>query len=163
MSPPNRSEQIMEHSSATHTVFNQTPPLEDYNLFTTDAALQESARREGAAAADAELAAAGSALGTAANFEHARLANRCTPVLHGFNARGERIDSIEFHPSWHALMRGIAERGYHAAPWARGQRVRGACHARRRLLHAGAGGVRHALPDHHDLRCDSRHAPRRSA
>ena len=109
----------MEHSSATHTVFNQTPPLEDYNLFTTDAALQESARREGAAAADAELAAAGSALGTAANFEHARLANRCTPVLHGFNARGERIDSIEFHPSWHALMRGIAERGYHAAPWAR--------------------------------------------
>jgi putative acyl-CoA dehydrogenase len=117
--PPNRSEQIMEHSSATHTVFNQTPPLEDYNLFTTDAALQESARREGAAAADAELAAAGSALGTAANFEHGRLANRCTPVLHSFNARGERIDSIEFHPSWHALMRGIAERGYHAAPWAR--------------------------------------------
>ena len=120
----------MEHSSATHTVFNQTPPLEEYNLFTSDAALQESVRREGAAAAVPELAAAGSAIGTAANFEHARLANRCAPVLHGFNAQGERIDSIEFHPSWHALMRGITARGYHAGPWARGQGGSGAHAAR---------------------------------
>jgi putative acyl-CoA dehydrogenase len=120
----------MEHSTATHTVFNQTPPLEDYNLFTTDAALQESVRREGAAAAVPELAAAGASLGSAANFEHARLANRCTPVLHSFNARGERIDSIEFHPSWHALMRGITERGYHIAPWAQRQSGCGAHAAR---------------------------------
>jgi putative acyl-CoA dehydrogenase len=109
----------MKHPSATHAVFNQTPPLEEYNLFTTDVPLQDSVRREGAAAAAPELGAVGAALGTAANFEHARLANRCTPVLHSFNARGERIDSIEFHPSWHALMRDIAERGYHAGPWAR--------------------------------------------
>ena len=97
---------------------NQTPPLEDYNLFTTDAALQESVRREGAGAAHRELADAGAALGTAENFEHARLANRCTPVLHRFNVRGERIDAIEFHPSWHVLMQGITERGYHTGPWA---------------------------------------------
>jgi putative acyl-CoA dehydrogenase len=97
---------------------NQTPPLEEYNLFTTDAALQESVRREGAGAAHRELADAGASLGTAENFEHARLANRCTPVLHRFNVRGERVDSIEFHPSWHALMQGIAERGYHTGPWA---------------------------------------------
>ena len=40
------------------------------------------------------------------------------PVLHTFNVQGERIDSIEFHPSWHALMQGIAARGYHTGPWA---------------------------------------------
>src|SRR6267154_6245368 len=107
----------MEHTFATHTVFNQTPPLTDYNLFTSDPALQEAVQREGAGAAVPDLAGAGAALGTEANFEHARLANRNAPVLHSFNAQGERIDSIEFHPSWHALMQGIAARGYHTAPW----------------------------------------------
>jgi putative acyl-CoA dehydrogenase len=122
----------MEHTSATHTVFNQTPPLTDYNLFTTDLALQEAVRREGAAAAAPDLAAAGAALGAAEAFEHARLANRNTPILHTFDVRGERIDSIEFHPSWHALMRGITARGYHSGPWARveGRAIPGAHVAR---------------------------------
>jgi putative acyl-CoA dehydrogenase len=106
-----------EHTSVTHAVFNQTPPLADYNLFATDPALQESVRREGAGAAVPELLSAGAALGTAAAFEDARLANRNPPILHSFDVRGERIDSIEFHPSWHALMHGIAARGYHSGPW----------------------------------------------
>ena len=107
----------MEHASVTHTVFNQTPPLADYNLFATDPALQESVRREGAGAAVADLLVAGAALGTASAFEDARLANRNPPLLHSFDVRGERIDSVEFHPSWHALMQGIAARGYHSGPW----------------------------------------------
>jgi putative acyl-CoA dehydrogenase len=108
----------MEPIHAARAVFNQTPPLTPYNLFTTDLALQEAVRREGAPpAAAAALADAGAVLGTAENFEHARLANRYTPVLHSFNVQGERIDSIEFHPSWHALMQGIAARGYHTGPW----------------------------------------------
>jgi putative acyl-CoA dehydrogenase len=120
------------HSSATHTESNQTPPLADYNLFTADLALQEAVRREGAAAAAPDLASAGSALGTAAILEDARLANRYPPVLQGFNVQGERIDSIEFHPSWHALMQGIAARGYHTGPWVRidGRAIPGAHVAR---------------------------------
>src|SRR5882724_2216206 len=109
----------MVHTRTTHAVFNQTPPLMEYNLFTTDLALQDAVQREGASTAALELLGAGTALGTAENFEHARLANRYTPVLHTFNVQGERIDSIEFHPSWHALMRGIASRGYHSGPWTR--------------------------------------------
>jgi putative acyl-CoA dehydrogenase len=107
----------MEHSSGTHAILNQTPPLSEYNLFASDAALQEAVEREGAAWALPELHLAGEELGTCTQFEHARLANRITPTLHNFNARGERIDSIEFHPSWHALMQGIAARGYHSSPW----------------------------------------------
>ncbi len=38
----------MEHGSGTHAIFNQTPPLTDYNLFGTDTALQEAVQREGA-------------------------------------------------------------------------------------------------------------------
>ena len=52
----------MEHTLATHTVFNQTPPLTEYNLFTTDRALQEAVQREGAGAAVPELADAGGRL-----------------------------------------------------------------------------------------------------
>jgi putative acyl-CoA dehydrogenase len=113
-----RKIEFMEHGSGTHTIFNQTPPLTEYNLFTTDRALQEAVPREGAGWAMTELELAGAELGTSALCEHARLANRFTPVLHNFNAQGERIDAIEFHPSWHALMRGVTARGYHSGPWA---------------------------------------------
>ena len=108
----------MKHDSGTHLVFNQTPPLADYNLFSSDTALQEAVQREGAGWAKSELEAAGNALGACTMFEHGRLANRFTPVLHNFNAQGERVDVIEFHPSWHALMQGITARGYHSGPWA---------------------------------------------
>jgi len=121
----------MEHGSGTHAVFNQTPPLTDYNLFDSDAALQEAVQREGAGWAAADLRDAGAELGTCTLYEHARLANRFTPVLHSFNAQGERIDAIEFHPSWHALMQGIAARGYHSSPWTPGERARPAAHAAR--------------------------------
>jgi putative acyl-CoA dehydrogenase len=97
---------------------NQTPPLGDYNLFTTDAALAQAVRREGAASHLDQLALDGAAIGSAANFEHGRLANRNPPQWQSFDVRGERADTIEFHPSWHALMEGIAARGYHSAPWA---------------------------------------------
>jgi putative acyl-CoA dehydrogenase len=109
----------MEHGTGTHEVFNQTPTLTDYNLFTSDAALQEAVQREGAAWAISDLERAGAELGTCTLSEHGRLANRFTPVLQSFNSQGQRIDSIEFHPSWHALMRGIVARGYHSSPWGR--------------------------------------------
>ncbi len=98
-------------------MFNQTPPLTDYNLFASDQPLQEAVAREGASWAAPDLELAGAELGTCTQFEHGRLANRFPPTLHSFDARGIRIDSIEFHPSWHALMRGIAARGYHSSPW----------------------------------------------
>ena len=121
----------MQHALGTHTIFNQTPPLTDYNLFSSDTALQEAVQREGAAWASTDLWQAGADLGTAALLDHARLANRFTPVLHNFNAQGERIDWIEFHPSWHALMRGIAARGYHSSPWTRGDSAKPGAHAAR--------------------------------
>jgi putative acyl-CoA dehydrogenase len=121
----------MEHGLGTHAIFNQTPPLTDYNLFASDVALQEAVRREGAGWATSELQEAGAELGTCTLYEHARLANRFTPVLHNFNAQGERIDSIEFHPSWHALMRGITSRGYHSSPWTPKDSARSGAHAAR--------------------------------
>ncbi|WP_374512539.1 isovaleryl-CoA dehydrogenase [Niveibacterium sp.] len=102
----------------THEVTNQSPDLGDYNLFDADAALREAAAREGAGWATDTLRATGAALGRVEVFEAGRLANTYGPVLQAFDARGNRVDQVEFHPAWHDLMRGIVARGFHASPWA---------------------------------------------
>jgi putative acyl-CoA dehydrogenase len=113
----------MEPVPVTHTVFNQTPPLGAYNRYATDLGLQSAVHRAGAAEWDAALRAAGAEIGSAVNLEDARLANRQPPLLQSYNGRGEHIDALEFHPAWHALMRGIVARGYHASPWEPGARA----------------------------------------
>ncbi|MDF1719121.1 MAG: acyl-CoA dehydrogenase family protein [Minwuia sp.] len=102
---------------ATHEVFNQPPPLEDYNLFRTDSALMEALSREGGDGMRAEVDAYGSELGRAENIEHGRLANACPPVLKTHDRFGRRMDEAEFHPSYHALMALGMKHGQHAIPW----------------------------------------------
>lgn len=52
-------------SHATHTVFNQSPPLEGYNPFASDRALVEALRREGAGWAEERVRAFGEIVGRA--------------------------------------------------------------------------------------------------
>ena len=103
--------------TAPDAVFNQTPLLGDVDLFTTDVALSDAVSREGAAEATAELQRIGIELGDPRNAELARLANQYSPVWTSFDPQGNRVDRIEFHPAWHALMEGIVARGFHASPW----------------------------------------------
>ena len=56
--------------------------------------------------------------GAAGTQEQARLANVHPPVLRTHDARGNRIDEVEFHPAWHELMTTAVGHGLHAAPWA---------------------------------------------
>ena len=49
---------------------------------------------------------------------HARLANVHTPELRTFDPYGHRIDEVEFHPSYHALMGAATGAGLHGTPWA---------------------------------------------
>ena len=102
----------------THEVFNQSPTLGDYNLYKADPALQEGAVREGAGWAGSSLQQIGTELGKAKTFDLGRLANQYPPQLRAFDAKGNRRDQVEFHPAWHTLMQGIAERGFHTGPWA---------------------------------------------
>jgi putative acyl-CoA dehydrogenase len=100
----------------THEVLNQPPPLEPYNLFTTDRALGEGLRREGGAWAADDAAALGERLGTE-GFAWGAQANQHPPVLRTHDRFGHRIDEVEFHPAWHALMRTAVAAGCHALPW----------------------------------------------
>ncbi len=106
------------YGAVTHEVFNQPAELTDYNLFASDAALTEAARREGAAWATDELEAFGAHAGTADTLELGALANRNPPELDTHDRYGRRVDLIRFHPSYHALMKSAIEEGLHCSPWA---------------------------------------------
>ncbi len=101
----------------THEVRNQPPPFGDVNLFACDPALREALLREGGADALPDLEALGRRLGRAEVLDLARLANAHGPVLHNFDRSGRRIDEVEFHPAWHALMTLLIEAGAHSSPW----------------------------------------------
>jgi len=101
----------------THDVLNQVPLLAGYDV-ADDPALLSAAGREGAGWAEAELHELGELAGARETQEHARLANEHPPVLRTHDARGHRIDEVEFHPSWHVLLGTAVGHGLHAAPWA---------------------------------------------
>ena len=101
----------------THEVKNQAPPLEGYDLFTENIALQEAVVRGGASWAKDHLSGYGARLGSAEIFDVARLANTHTPVLHTHDRYGHRIDRVEFHPSYHQLMELAVAYGNHAMAW----------------------------------------------
>jgi putative acyl-CoA dehydrogenase len=102
---------------ATHEVFNQPPPLIDYDV-ADDPALLAAVEREEADWALGEVRALGLLAGSAQAREWGRLANEHSPRLHTHDRFGHRVDEVEFHPAWHSLMRVAVEHGLHAAPWA---------------------------------------------
>jgi putative acyl-CoA dehydrogenase len=101
----------------THQVQNQVPPLAGYDV-ADDPVLLAAAGREGAGWAQDSLHELGRLAGSATTAEQARLANEHPPVLRSHDRWGNRIDEVEFHPAWHALMATAIGHGLHAAPWA---------------------------------------------
>src|SRR5689334_17756363 len=106
--------------SATHEVFNQSTPLTGHNVYTGDAALRDALAFNLPDADDAPRAALGALLGSAPMQTHARLANIHKPELHTHDRFGHRVDTVEFHPAYHALMSAAVEHGLHGTPWSRG-------------------------------------------
>ena len=102
---------------STHDVFNQPPPFEDVNLFTSDAALLAAVEREGAGHAAKSLDAFGRIAGSAQALESARTANTELPKLATHDRYGNRCDRVTFHPAYHALMRVSCAHGLHSSIW----------------------------------------------
>ena len=108
----------------THEVFNQSAPLVDIDLFASDRALVDTVGRYAAASGHLgdgslpeRLAALGGRLGAASVLALGEQANAWPPQLRSFDRFGHRIDEIEFHPAWHALMAMLLGEGMHAATW----------------------------------------------
>ncbi|HTA34281.1 MAG TPA: acyl-CoA dehydrogenase family protein [Solirubrobacteraceae bacterium] len=103
----------------THTVFNQAPPLENVDVFSTNTPLVEAVEREGAGWVAERASALGRFVGARGGpqQEWGRLANENKPVLRTFDRYGHRIDEVEFHPAWHQLMSMGVEHELHSLPW----------------------------------------------
>lgn len=121
----------------THRVFNQPKPLVNSNLFLSDVPLREAVLRE-QAGWDAEvLASLGQQLGSAESLELGRLANVNPPELLRYDAGGERLDDVRFHPAWHLLMQGLIGNRVHNLPWEEDARIGSfVARAARFMLHA---------------------------
>lgn len=106
---------------ATHTVVNQADPLGDLDAYSGDPILTSHVARalpegdpDGQAA---HLADYGRLAGSEEMREFGRVANENPPKLKAFDRFGRRIDEVEFHPAWHALLRAGLEGGVSARAW----------------------------------------------
>ena len=101
---------------ATHVVKNQASPLTGFNAFDQDAVLSSAVQREVPWAAG-RCHALGRLVGDEDIQELARLANRHLPELKTHDRYGNRIDWVEFHPSWHQLMALAWKHEVHSLAW----------------------------------------------
>jgi putative acyl-CoA dehydrogenase len=106
--------------STTHEVLNQSTPFVGVNLFDTDRGLSDALRFNAPALDTAALSKLGAEAGSDDMVAHARNANVYTPELRTHDRFGHRIDQVEFHPSYHALLGGALRHGLHGTPWSRG-------------------------------------------
>ncbi|MGW0421328.1 acyl-CoA dehydrogenase family protein [Streptomyces sp. NPDC003015] len=106
-----------DQAAATHAVTNQPPLLAPYDA-SDDPVLLEGLRREGAGWAEEGLRRLGLRAGSAEAQEWADQANRHEPVLRTHDRYGNRVDEVDFHPSWHHLMRTAVAEGLAGTPWA---------------------------------------------
>lgn len=102
---------------ATHDVLNQPPDFAGFNAYLGDAALRDAVGAFGAVWAQERLEACGARIGSAHVQALARDANRHIPELRTHDRFGNRIDLVEFHPAWHALMGMIRADEVHALSW----------------------------------------------
>ena len=120
----------------THEVFNQPPPFVGVNLTMTAGPLRERSPADGAEIDAEGLGGVRRTLGHGRRrFDLGRLANENPPRLRSFDRQGRRIDVVEFHPAYHALMTAsMARRACTASTWEYGR----AENARRAAVRGGA-------------------------
>jgi putative acyl-CoA dehydrogenase len=117
--------------NTTHEVFNQPEPLVDVNLFDGNRPMQDALKFNAPALVTTHLGALGQLVGSAEMQQHARLANVFTPQLKSHSRFGHRIDQVEFHPSYHALMTAATASGLHGTPFSDAEQASGTAHVNR--------------------------------
>ncbi|TZF91426.1 acyl-CoA dehydrogenase family protein [Cognatilysobacter lacus] len=100
----------------THDVANQPPEFAPRDLWAEDVALREGVAREGDAAVAALPSTYGGLAGDAL-YTQGFDANRDRPRLRTHDPRGLRIDRVEFHPAYHALMDAAISHGVAGLSW----------------------------------------------
>ena len=102
----------------SHSVANQPPPLAGGNAWRLDPLLRLCADGLNAEQ-EKETDALGRFVGSFEAQDMARLANTELPRLRTHDRQGHRIDQVEYHPAYHALMRRSIASGLHSSVWER--------------------------------------------
>ncbi|MFC5569484.1 acyl-CoA dehydrogenase family protein [Lysobacter yangpyeongensis] len=111
---------VMSSTCETHVVDNQPPEFAGHDLWADDIVLREAVEREGAAAFTGRLQdyarlAGGELLGL--SFD----AHRDRPRLRTHDRFGHRLDVVEFHPNYHAVMNAAIGHGVAGLSWQQAQ------------------------------------------
>ena len=96
---------------------NMPEPLVGGNTFSTDATLAAGVERFGAGFAANDLTTLGAWLGSEEAIGLGVEANRNPPELRAHDRWGRRLDVVDFHPAYHALMERAVGAGVHSLPW----------------------------------------------
>lgn len=98
-------------------VRNQSVPLEPFDHYDADTALQEAVARHDGAWGTERLHRIGARAGSPETKAHGLRAERNEPRLHTHDRFGNRIDEVELDPSWHWLLRHAIEEECHSLAW----------------------------------------------
>ena len=138
----------MKDDCVTDEVTNQPPPLYGHQCLARRPACWCSSPSSFPAPVKKDLDGLGRFVLSPEAQDLARLANTETPKLRTHDRQGRRIDLVEFHPAYHALMRRSIAGGLHSSIWENGAEETGKRHqvAGRALLPDGRARMRPSLP-----------------
>ncbi len=80
---------------------NQSPAFSGHNAFRSDPLLKDIAADMPPGLRE-DFETTGKFVASAEAQDLARISNRATPELRTHDGMGNRIDQVDFHPSWHA-------------------------------------------------------------
>ncbi|MAU98293.1 MAG: DNA alkylation response protein [Fulvimarina sp.] len=101
---------------ATHQVFNQSSDYAGFNAYRSDP-LMKLLTASFPADVIVSLDQHGRFCGSHEAHDLARLANSEKPTLRRFDEKGHRLEMVDFHPAYHALMRRSIAEGLTASIW----------------------------------------------
>lgn len=103
---------------STHDVVNQAPLRAGINEFGTNVPLVEAVRQYDADWALVDLIRVGELVGTEEFQQDAERANRFEPQLRTHDRWGNRVDEVDYDPSYHRIIRAAVAEGAHTSAWA---------------------------------------------
>ncbi len=103
---------------STHDVVNQAPLRAGINEFSTNVPLVEAVRHYDAGWALDDLTRVGDKVGTEEFQQDAERANRFEPQLRTHDRWGNRVDEVDYDPSYHRIIRAAVAEGAHTSAWA---------------------------------------------